>query len=119
MAGRRVPGALESMVLQRLWAAQGPLTSRAVRESFSEDQRPALTTVLTVLDRLEKKGLVTRTASAAGSLFSAARGESEETASAMGRILGRAQDREAALLHFAGQLDPADVEALRKALTSP
>lgn len=117
MAVRRVPGALESTVLQHLWAASGPSTSRALRESFPPEERPALTTILTVLDRLEKKNLVTRIPSEAGALFAAAHGESEQTASAMGRILGGAQDREAALLHFAGQLDPKDVAALRKALS--
>jgi predicted transcriptional regulator len=87
-------------------------------ESFPADARPALTTVLTVLDRLEKKGLVSRTASSVGSLFSATRDESEEAASAMGKILGQTHDRQAALLHFAGQLTAHDVEALRKALSS-
>jgi hypothetical protein len=50
------------------------------------------------------------------SSFSAVRSAPTDTASAMGRLLERADDREAALLHFAGQLESADVEALRKAL---
>jgi predicted transcriptional regulator len=103
-------------VLQKLWAFGEPSTSRALRESFPVEERPALTTLLTVLDRLEKKGLVTRVPSSGGSLFSATREESEATATAMGRILGQTHDREAALLHFAGQLDPDDIAALRKAL---
>ena len=116
MAARRVPGSLEASVLQRLWAADAPLSSRAILEGFDEAERPGMTTVLTVLDRLQKKGLVTRTPGAGMSSFSAVRSASTDTASAMGRLLERADDREAALLHFAGQLDPRDVEALREAL---
>jgi predicted transcriptional regulator len=116
MAARRVPGSLEASVLQRLWAADAPLSSRAILESFDEAERPGMTTVLTVLDRLQKKGLVTRTPGEGMSSFSAVRSAPTDTASAMGRLLERADDREAALLQFAGQLDPRDVEALRTAL---
>jgi predicted transcriptional regulator len=116
MAGRRVPGSLEAMVLQRLWDSGAPLSSRAIRESFDGEDRPGITTVLTVLDRLQKKGLVLRTPGEGMSFFSAVGSASTDTASAMGRLLERADDREAALLHFAGQLDSADIEALRTAL---
>jgi predicted transcriptional regulator len=116
MAVRRVPGSLEASVLQLLWAAEAPLSSRAILDGFDESERPGMTTVLTVLDRLQKKGLVLRTPGDGMSSFSAVRSASTDTASAMGRLLERADDREAALLHFAGRLDAADVEALRKAL---
>lgn len=116
MVGRRVPGSLEAMVLQRLWDSEAPLSSRAIRESFDGQDQPGITTVLTVLDRLQKKGLVSRTPGEGMSLFSAVRSASSDTASAMGRLLERADDREAALLYFAGQLDASDIEALRKAL---
>jgi predicted transcriptional regulator len=116
MAVRRVPGSLEASVLQLLWAAEAPLSGRAILDGFDESERPGMTTVLTVLDRLQKKGLVLRTPGDGMSSFSAVRSASTDTASAMGRLLERADDREAALLHFAGRLDAADVEALRKAL---
>ncbi|MEP6843961.1 MAG: BlaI/MecI/CopY family transcriptional regulator [Pseudolysinimonas sp.] len=117
MTVRRVPGSLEASVLQRLWGSPEPLTSRSIRDAIDDGEQPGMTTILTVLDRLQKKGLVLRTAGAGVSLFEAVRSDSTDTASAMGRLLERADDREAALLRFAGQLDSTDVEALRKALS--
>src|SRR4029079_5797141 len=52
-------GQLERAVMERLWAADGPLTARAVQDGLAtRDLAP--TTVLTVLGRLERKGLVAR-----------------------------------------------------------
>lgn len=113
---RRVRGELESEVLRRLWALDGPVTSRALREGFAEDARPALTTLLTILERLERKGLVRREPGPGASLFSASRSESAQAASAMEDALAAVSDRESALVHFAGRLSDADVAALRKAL---
>ena len=42
-----------------LWAASGPLTAKAVGDRLG-DRGLAVTTVLTVLSRLERKGLVRR-----------------------------------------------------------
>lgn len=114
--GRRERGALESLVLRVLWHAEADLSAREVRESFDEAERPALTTVLTVLDRLATKGLVRRTAAGNGSRFGPRRSESEEIAAAMARTLDGSEDREGALLRFAGQLDADDVAALGRAL---
>lgn len=113
---RRVRGELESEVLRLLWSQDAPVTSRILRDAFAEEKRPALTTLLTILDRLERKGLVVRSAASGGALFGAARSESAEAASAMERALSAVGDRQAALVHFAGRLRDEDVAALRKAL---
>ena len=52
-------GELERAVMERLWAAEGPMTARAVQDGLTARDL-ATTTVLTVLGRLERKGLVTR-----------------------------------------------------------
>mgnify|MGYP001564727025 CR=1 FL=1 len=52
-------GALEEKVLNALWA-DGPLTVRDVCQRFKGKHAPAYTTVMTTLDRLFKKGLLTR-----------------------------------------------------------
>lgn len=116
MSERRERGALESAVLRCLWDAVDPLTSRELRERFDERDRPALTTLLTVLERLQAKGLVEREQAAGGALFRAARSESATAASAMAGVLGGVHDREAALLQFAGRLDERDLVALRRAI---
>ena len=61
MAGQRSRprGQLEQAVLDALWSADDGLSARQVLDAFPEP-RPALTTVLTVLDRLRRKGQVER-----------------------------------------------------------
>jgi predicted transcriptional regulator len=56
---QRPRGQLEQAVLDTLWSADGAMTARQVLDAVPEP-RPALTTVLTVLDRLGRKGAVER-----------------------------------------------------------
>jgi BlaI family transcriptional regulator, penicillinase repressor len=51
---------LELKIMEALWQL-GPASVREVQESFSEPNRPAYTTVQTVLYRLEAKEAVRRT----------------------------------------------------------
>lgn len=53
-------GDLERRVLDALWSSGRPLTVRDVHAVLSDDSDLAYTTVLTVLDRLAKKGLALR-----------------------------------------------------------
>jgi predicted transcriptional regulator len=50
---------LELQIMDALWTL-GPCSGREVQESFPEDARPAYTTVLTVISRLEAKKAVRR-----------------------------------------------------------
>lgn len=52
------PSNLEMQVLSLLWQ-HGPLTARAVLEKMPDAKPRAYTTILTVLQVMEKKGLVT------------------------------------------------------------
>lgn len=114
----RAKGELRTAVLRILWAADEPLTAKQIRAAFPEtDGIPAITTLLTVLDRLGATGLVDRAPSASGeSVFSAASAESQFTADAMIAALLNADDSSAALMRFAGELDEGHLEILRKAL---
>jgi predicted transcriptional regulator len=118
MAERRPPGALESSVVRILWAADGPLSAADVSRAFpATEPRPALTTVLTVLQRLEVKGRIIRSVSSDGTLVFAAReSESGHVAEAMLTALLATQDRNAVLMRFAGSLAAEDVDVLRRAL---
>ena len=53
-------GKLELKIMEALWRL-GPASVREVQESFPESDRPAYTTVQTVLYRLEAKEAVRRT----------------------------------------------------------
>ncbi len=50
-------GSLEQVVMDTLWA-RGGMSGRAVHEHIKRSRPVALTTVLTVMERLRKKGLL-------------------------------------------------------------
>jgi predicted transcriptional regulator len=56
---RRIPPPLELECLKALWVI-GQGTVKDVRKLVTEDRRLAYTTVMTILDRLEKRGSVAR-----------------------------------------------------------
>lgn len=56
----RLPPALELEALKTLWADQRELTVAKVQEAMRPQRKLAYTTVLTLLERLFRKGLVTR-----------------------------------------------------------
>ncbi|NQX25637.1 BlaI/MecI/CopY family transcriptional regulator [Curtobacterium sp. VKM Ac-2852] len=115
MSPRRAHGSLEASVLQLLWAQEGAQTGRQVRDALAKDGDPlASTTVLTVLARLEKKGLVERDPTAKA--YRANRVDPAETADSMAEVLGRSSDRTAVLQRFAGALGAEDLDVLRAAL---
>lgn len=106
-------GDLERDVMAKLWDAREPLTVRQVHELLSRDRDLAYTTVMTVLDRLAKKGLVTQQKADRAYRYAPAQTREEMTASVMLDALSATPDRDAALAYFMGQLPP---EALQAAL---
>ncbi len=78
-----------------------------------------MTTVLTVLDRLRRKGLVRRERSGRAHLYQAAVSREDYVADLMVEALGQAPDRGAALTRFLGSVSPADTDHLRRALGEP
>lgn len=116
MTSSRNRGELEANLMNVLWDASGPLTAREVQAAFTE-KVPAITTVITVLDRMRSKGSVVREATAGRShVFSAARSRVVEITETMSTALHGADDRTAALLLFAGALSEEDRQFLRSAI---
>lgn len=111
-------GELEAAVLRALRAANRPFSATEVRATFDPaDGVPALTTVLTALDRLVTKGEVQRHArSPRRQLFTAKRTAADEVSSSMLGALAAVEDRRAALLKFTGNLSAQDAAYLREAL---
>ena len=117
MAGRR-KGELEQLVLATLWASDSPLTAVDVRAEFDEPV-PATTTIITVLERLRTKGLVSREKSGTDSYrYTTTSDHNAHIANSMASALATSTDRSLALLNFTGQLSDADKEALRRMLDS-
>ena len=108
-------GYLERAVMEALWAVPGAVPAREVAEAL---QRPdlAYTTVLTVLGRLERKGLLRRDKSAKAHTYASTASRADHVALLMEQALGQADDRQAVLQHFARSVSADDAAALRRAL---
>ncbi|MEU8658626.1 BlaI/MecI/CopY family transcriptional regulator [Actinoplanes philippinensis] len=104
---------LEREVMTKLWDAGEPLTVRQVHDLLSRERDLAYTTVMTVLDRLAKKGLVTQQRADRAYRYAPSQTREEMTAGVMLDALSATPDMDAALAYFVGQLPP---EALRAAI---
>jgi predicted transcriptional regulator len=109
-------GELERAIMEVVWAADGPVTGRAVVDELSRDRRVAYTTVLTVMDRLVGKDLLTRQRQGRAHTYQAAQSRAAYTADLMASVLDSSNDHPAVLLHFVEQIPPDHAEALRTAL---
>jgi predicted transcriptional regulator len=106
-------GELERAVMEVLWAAPGACTARDVQEALV-DRGLATTTVLTVLGRLERKGLVARERSGRAHHYRASGTREDHIAALMHDALDAAPDRGAVLARFIGDMAPDEQAALRK-----
>ena len=113
-------GHLERDVMGLLWQQPDSLTAYEVQDRLAEaDRRPAATTVLTVLSRLEKKGFVLTDRQSRPHRFRAADDRSTHVAELMRDALGEADDRRAVLERFVGSVSAEDAATLRGLLTGP
>ena len=107
-------GDLERAVMERLWAADGPVAATTLRDGLA-DRGVALTTVHTVLTRLEQKGFVLHD-DARPRGFSARSSRADHAAELMREVLGQAGDRQAVLARFVGSVDEDEARMLRELL---
>ncbi|WP_068276857.1 BlaI/MecI/CopY family transcriptional regulator [Aldersonia kunmingensis] len=112
-------GELEKAVMDHLWSTDEPQTVRQVHEALSARRELAYTTVMTVLQRLAKKHLVTQQRDDRAHRYSPVNGRDELVASLMVDALAQADEsssRAGALMHFVGQVSADEAAALRVAL---
>ncbi|NQU37554.1 MAG: BlaI/MecI/CopY family transcriptional regulator [Actinobacteria bacterium] len=109
-------GELESDVMQRLWARDEPMAVRDVLDELNKSRTLAYTTVMTVLDNLHRKGMVTRRREGRSYLYAEALSQREYAGRLIADAAGRSGDRVGALMHFVDGLDPAEIRELREAL---
>ena len=108
-------GELEQQVIGVLWAeGESELTVREVAGHFPDH---AYTTVLTVLDRLEKKGMVRRVRGSRAHRYTATGSCEQYAAALMREALSSTPDPGAALVHFAESVSPAEADLLRQILS--
>lgn len=115
-------GDLERTVMDLLWEKTEAITANTLRDLLAQrsatnnGKELAVTTVLTVLSRLEKKNLVVRERDIRPHRYRASTSRVEHTAELMHEVLGSARDREAVLARFIGTVTEGEAEALRKIL---
>ncbi|WP_243224677.1 BlaI/MecI/CopY family transcriptional regulator [Microbacterium sp. CIAB417] len=111
-------GELERAVMDAIWDADAPVTAYDVQEQLSSAGRAlAVTTLLTVLSRLEKKGFVSSDRSARPHRYTAVASRADHVAELMHSVLGDAGDRTAVLERFVGGVSAEDAAVLRQLLS--
>ncbi|MGN6428157.1 MAG: BlaI/MecI/CopY family transcriptional regulator [Leifsonia sp.] len=113
-------GDLEKAVMDVLWTGETPITANELRDKLAAqrkgDKTPALTTVLTVLSRLEQKGFVERDRDARPHLYTASLSRAGHVAELMREVLASSTDRTEALAYFVGSVDESEAQMLRRLL---
>jgi predicted transcriptional regulator len=108
-------GELERAIMDVLWETTSPLTVREVSERLTERDL-AHTTVMTVLDRLAKKGFALRERDGRAWQYRASASREAYVTELMLSALDQAGDRQAALASFARSVSDSEARALRIAL---
>lgn len=109
-------GSLEREVMERLWAHSEGVTPARVREELTRDL--AYTTVMTILARLWKKGLVDRERQGRAYAYRAIVSEGDLAARRMREAFDVASDHSAVLARFVDSLSDRDAAVLRRILDS-
>jgi predicted transcriptional regulator len=115
-------GDLERRVMDELWQANAARSVREVHAALTQDRDLAYTTVMTVLDRLAKKGFVHRQSSGRAYLYAPVQSREDMVADVMHDALetvgseGSDSDRTAALVAFVDRVTPEEAETMRAAL---
>ena len=117
MAGRKTIAITDRQfaVLRALWAA-GPLTVRELIDQLPEGDRPPYTTVLGLLQSMERGGLVVHDKEAQTHRYRPTQTEREATSNLLADFLGRffhgSAERLVLGLVDAQQIDPAALKAI-------
>lgn len=104
--------------MEILWSADTPVTARQVQDALGTRDL-ATTTVLTVLGRLERKGLVTRARAGRAHHYRSVASREDHVAELMNDALDTAPDRGTALARFLGSIPDDERAALRDLLGRP
>ncbi|MBO2454858.1 BlaI/MecI/CopY family transcriptional regulator [Actinomadura barringtoniae] len=113
-------GELERTVMEVLWAREDAglvaATARDVSRALAPERDLAHTTVMTVLDRLAKKGFLERERDGRAWRYSPVESREGYIAELMLGALNETGDRDAALAHFVRSVSETEADVLRQAL---
>lgn len=109
-------GDLEQLVMERIWARTEPVAVREVLQDLAPQRTLAYTTVMTVMDNLRRKGILTREKHGRAYLYRSVVTREQHTASLMEDVLHAGADRETTLLRFVEQMSVEEAARLREVL---
>ena len=115
MNERRAIGELEDQIMAYVWVTGTPVTPTEVHQGVAPEL--AYTTVMTVLTRLWKKGMLSRQREGRAFAYEASETEATHRATKMHSTLHDAQDSSAVLSSFVESLTSAEAAQLRKILS--
>ncbi|WP_273699942.1 BlaI/MecI/CopY family transcriptional regulator [Actinomadura graeca] len=115
-------GELERTVMEILWAREDAgieaATARDVSRALAGDRDLAHTTVMTVLDRLAKKGFLERERDGRAWRYQPVASREGYVTELMLGALNETGDRDAALAHFVRSVSSDEIDVIRQALAS-
>lgn len=114
--GRLQRGELESLIMDVLWDRDQWLTPGDVHEITHRRHPLAYTTVMTIMARLWKKGMLDRRQEGRAFAYHPISTRDEWAAQQMGESLAAAGDPAAALGHFVSTMNTKNRDQLRRAL---
>lgn len=110
----RTLGELEERIMRLLWRRTKSATVREVHAALARQRDLAYTTVMTVMERLWRKGLLRREARGRAFEYIPAMSEGAYTAKLMNELLAGTGDRRGALAHFVRGMRETDEAELRR-----
>ena len=102
--------------MEALWDRGGWMTPREVLELLIPERDPAYTTVMTILVRLWRKGMLERRKDGRAYAYHPVQNRQVWTARRMSELLSVADDRAAALSEFVDTMNRSDRDQLRRLL---
>ncbi|MFE3448894.1 BlaI/MecI/CopY family transcriptional regulator [Nonomuraea sp. NPDC059194] len=112
----RALGDLEATIMDRMWSYHRPASVRDVLEDLRREREIAYTTVMTVMDKLHKKGLLRRQPVGKAYVYETVTSKEAYTAGLMRETLASSGNQAATLVHFLERLTPEESAALESAL---
>jgi predicted transcriptional regulator len=106
-------GDLETVIMQRVWDHDGPVTVRELLDELVRERSIAYTTVMTTMDNLHRKGWLARVKEGKAYRYTATASREEYSARLMREALDGGGDPEVVLSHFVAEMGGEESEMLR------
>lgn len=109
-------GELEAVVMERVWAAQSPVSVRQVLEEVREERRLAYTTIMTVMNHLFTKGWLRRDIHGRNYVYMPIISREQYIGQLITEAFARTGDSAKTFLHFTELMSKEETAELRRLL---